>query len=138
MLDATDYEILNLLKQNARLGWREIGEIVHLTGQAVGNRVARLEKLGVVKGYTITTDAALMGLPLRASIHMFMNSANHPAFLAFVRENPNIIRADRISGEGCYLLVALLPNDTALNQLLDTLLTYGNYKVNLSIGVVKA
>ncbi len=41
-MDATDREIIKWLMQNARLLWKEIGEQVHLTGQAVGARIQKL------------------------------------------------------------------------------------------------
>lgn len=52
MLDQTDLKILELLLSNSRMQWQEIGEQVHLTGQAVKNRIDRMEKLGVIEGYT--------------------------------------------------------------------------------------
>lgn len=94
MLDQTDLAILKLLQQNSRMQWREIGEQVHLTGQAVGHRIRKMEEQG-------------------------------------------IIEADRISGEGCYLLKVNVPSSPHLNQLLDDILKYANYRVNISLGKVK-
>lgn len=53
MIDNTDLEILKLLKSNCKMQFRDIGEVVHLTGQAVSNRISRMEHLGVIKGYTV-------------------------------------------------------------------------------------
>ena len=39
MFDSTDFKIIKLLQENARMNWKEIGEIVHLTGQALGNEL---------------------------------------------------------------------------------------------------
>ncbi|PEW97993.1 hypothetical protein CN446_11385 [Bacillus cereus] len=44
MFDSTDFKIIKLLQENARMNWKEIGEIVHLTGQAVGKRINKLEE----------------------------------------------------------------------------------------------
>ena len=57
MLDQTDMEIIKLLTQNSRMQWLDIGEIVHLTGQAVKNRVDRLEKLGIIEGYRVKLNS---------------------------------------------------------------------------------
>ena len=51
-LDMKDSAILQLLKNNARLTYSEIGEQVGLSRTAVKNRVSALEKSGVIRGYT--------------------------------------------------------------------------------------
>ena len=35
-IDSIDVQILQLLNKNARIGGKEIGEKIHMTGQAVG------------------------------------------------------------------------------------------------------
>lgn len=47
MLDQIDLSILALLRKNSRLQWKDIGEQVHLSGQAVGNRIRRMEEQGI-------------------------------------------------------------------------------------------
>lgn len=41
-MDIIDEQILAILKHNSKLSNKEIGEMVHLTGQAVGNRILKL------------------------------------------------------------------------------------------------
>jgi len=137
MLDQTDLAILELLRQNARMQWREIGEIVHLTGQAVGNRIRKMEEMGVIKAYTVTLDPQAMGPSVTALVTIYMKSPDHASFLQFIRRNASIHEAHRISGEGCYLLRVQVSNQDELNQLLDEILHYANYRLHLSIGQVK-
>lgn len=42
-VNQVDLQIISLLEQNSRLKWKEIGERVHLTGQAVAARIQKLE-----------------------------------------------------------------------------------------------
>ncbi len=60
-LDAVDERILRLLVRNARATWREIGDVVGLSANAVAQRVRRLEQVGVVRGWTAVLDPALDG-----------------------------------------------------------------------------
>ena len=55
-LDKLDIAILNILKDNARLSYSEIGEKVGVTRVAVKNRMEILEKHGVIKGYKTVID----------------------------------------------------------------------------------
>ncbi|MEC2479145.1 AsnC family protein, partial [Bacillus cereus] len=36
IIDQTDFEILKLLGENSRIQWKELGQKIHMTGQAVG------------------------------------------------------------------------------------------------------
>lgn len=136
-LDATDWQILQLLKKNARLQWRDIGEQVHLTGQAVANRVARLEKIGIIEAYTLQINERLLGRPLTGYITVFMKSTDHQGFQSLIQTTTCIDRADRISGDGCYILTFSVDSHDTLNAFLNDLLAFGNYRVSLVIGRVK-
>lgn len=50
-LDAMDEKILDVLKENARATFSEIGEIVGLSRVAVKNRIEVMEKNGIIQGY---------------------------------------------------------------------------------------
>ncbi|MGN0513765.1 MAG: Lrp/AsnC family transcriptional regulator [Lachnospiraceae bacterium] len=50
-LDALDNKILEVLENNARATYSEIGEIVGLSRVAVKNRMDILEKNGIIQGY---------------------------------------------------------------------------------------
>jgi Lrp/AsnC family leucine-responsive transcriptional regulator len=137
MLDPTDLAIIDILKKNSRIQWREIGERVHLTGQAVGNRIRRMEELGLIKRYTVDVDHKKLGKAITAFVTVFMKTTDHPAFGEFIMANGAITEADRISGEGCYLLKISVASNEELKELLDSLLSFGNYRVNLSIDSIK-
>ncbi|MBQ8325557.1 MAG: Lrp/AsnC family transcriptional regulator [Lachnospiraceae bacterium] len=55
-LDTLDNKILDVLKDNARATFSEIGEKVGLSRVAVKNRMEVLEKNGIIKGYTTVID----------------------------------------------------------------------------------
>lgn len=137
-LNETDLQILRILLEDASLSFKDIGRLVHLTGQAVGARVRRLQDLGVIEGYTLRWNPERIGLAVHAFITVFMASgATHSKFLRFVAENGSIAEAHRVGGEGCYLLRVQVGTQAALNELLDSLLAFGNYKLSLSIERLK-
>ena len=137
MLDNTDREILKLLKANSKRQFRSIGETVHLTGQAVSNRIARMEDLGVIKGYSVLLDEKLLGKSLTAYVTIFMKTTDHGSFHVFLNNNEFVREASRISGEGCYLLKVQVDSQDNLNCFLDAVLQYGNYRLNIAIEKIK-
>ena len=73
--DPVDERILRLLVRNARATWRDIGDEVGLSANAVAQRVKRLEDAGWVRGYTALLDPALDGSPAAAVV--LLRTATH-------------------------------------------------------------
>lgn len=137
MLDATDRAILALLRENARLQWKEIGEQVHLTGPAVAGRIAKMQDLGILQGFTVQVDEGRLGRPVEAFVTAIMKSTNHAGFVQFLQQEPGVEEAHRTSGEGCYLLRVRAASQEELTAFLDRMLAHANYRVNMSLVRVK-
>jgi len=136
--DDTDLRILELLIEDSTRTHKEIGEEVHLTGQAVGARVRRMRESGVIEGYTLRWNPAKVGLAVEAYVTVFLDAGTiHAAFLAFAQGDERVVRMDRTNGEGCYLLLTRIRTMEELNGFLQDMLKYGNYRVNLSMGRLK-
>ncbi|MNW35550.1 HTH-type transcriptional regulator LrpC [compost metagenome] len=136
-LDHIDIRILQLLAENSRMQWKDLGERIHMTGQAVGNRIKKLEDHGIIKSYSVILDEWKLGFAYTAFVIIYMKTANHDSFIRFMNEHDEIVEAHRISGEGCYHLKIKVKTQDELNSCLDGMLEYGNYGVNLSIKEVK-
>lgn len=137
MVDEIDLKIIEMLKVNAKMPLKVIGECIHLTAQAISNRIIRLQKLGVITQYTICTNNLLLGEHVTAYITIFMKIAKHHQFINFIKENSIIIEAHKISGDGCYLVKVVCSSLEEINILLDNLTEYGTYRLNLSISRIK-
>ncbi|MCM3537932.1 Lrp/AsnC family transcriptional regulator [Priestia endophytica] len=136
-LDNIDIQILRLLTENSRIQWKDLGEQIHMTGQAVGNRIKKLEESGVIKAYSLIINEMKLGILYTAFVSVYMKTTNHHSFIHFINERNEIVEAHRISGEGCYHLKIRVNSQEQLNLFLNTLLKYGNYSLNLSIQEIK-
>jgi Lrp/AsnC family transcriptional regulator for asnA, asnC and gidA len=61
LIDEKDMEILKMLKKDARIPLTEISRIVGISDVAVKKRISKLEKRGVIRGYTALIDPSLLG-----------------------------------------------------------------------------
>lgn len=137
-IDDTDIRILQALLNNALLTHKEIGELVHLTGQAVGARVRKLQDLGVIDGYTLRWNPERIGLHIHAFLILFLNSNQaHQALRDLVQSTEIVQEMHRVSGEGCYWMRVLVRDMVELNKLLEKVLVFGNYKLSMSIERIK-
>ncbi len=73
-LDHVDREILGELERDARISWRQLGEIVHLSPTSTADRVRRMERAGVIDGYTVRIDPAALGRTVRAVIDVSLGA----------------------------------------------------------------
>jgi len=137
MFDELDLKIIDMLKINSKLPLKVIGENVHLTPQAVSNRIIRLQDLDLITQYTICINNALLGKNIIAYITIFMKTTKHDQLTKFLKSNSIIEEAHRISGDGCYLLKVVCCNMEEINSLLDHILEYGTYRLNLSTSTIK-
>jgi Lrp/AsnC family transcriptional regulator, leucine-responsive regulatory protein len=134
MLDSTDRQIIEELSRNSRIKMKELGEKVHLTGQAASARVAKLEDSGVIEGYTIKVNQAKMGHSVHAILHIYTKSANHQPYLSFVKKQEQyVIHNYKVSGESCYLLECTFPSNEFLDDFLTALNNVVSYKLSIVI-----
>jgi len=56
-MDEIDYKILEILRQNSKTTNNELAKIVRLTEGAVRSRIRRLLQTGIIRQFTIITEA---------------------------------------------------------------------------------
>jgi DNA-binding Lrp family transcriptional regulator len=113
LLDETDRQIVAALVENARLSYRAIGERVGLSAAAVNRRIARLEREGVIRGFTAIIDPSAPAHPTEAFVELWCRNHTSPRDIArMLAEIPQVLAAYTVSGDAD-ALVLLRTTDTA-------------------------
>ncbi|MGC9220722.1 MAG: Lrp/AsnC family transcriptional regulator [Solirubrobacteraceae bacterium] len=73
-LDATDFHILNALVADGRMSFADLGKEVGLSPHGAADRVRRLERSGVISGFTALVNLANVGRSLNAFIDVALVS----------------------------------------------------------------
>jgi DNA-binding Lrp family transcriptional regulator len=104
-MDQTDRRIVALLREDARRSFSDIGRHVHLSAPAVKRRVDRLERDGVVLGYTAVVDPRAFGWDTEAFVDLYCEG-NMPgeAIKRAVSGEPGVVSAHTVAGEASALL----------------------------------
>ncbi len=124
-LDDVDWRILGELQRNARVTFTELGRRVALTAPAVADRLRRLEESGIVTGFHAHLDPAKIGYSVVAVVR-WTASGTECAYLGEVaKEVPEVVEADRITGENSYQLKVVARSVEHLEELIDRLMPYG-------------
>lgn len=128
MIDGIDQDILRLLQVDGRMTSAAIGEKVGLTTSTVHERIKKLEKRGVIRGYTALIDAAAVGQPITAFVRLTTGALTgatfrdaKASFTTFVNHHPNILECHSVAGDDCYFLKVRVTSPQALECLLEEL-----------------
>ena len=118
-VEEIDRKIVALLCQDGRMSFTDLSRETGLSVSATHQRVRRLERRGVIKGYTASVDAAQAGLPLTAfvSIKPFDAAApdDAPQRLAHIAA---IEACHSVAGEESYILKVRVASPEDLENLL--------------------
>jgi Lrp/AsnC family leucine-responsive transcriptional regulator len=120
-MDAKDRKIIALLEKDARLGYGDIGKRVGLAGSSVHDRVRKLEKAGVIKGYRAEVDLEAVGLPITAIVSLALRPSSPTDVPAKVAEFPQVESCYSVAGDNSYALMVRAPSTRDLEELLDGL-----------------
>ncbi len=129
-LDDINRDLLDLLQEDGRLSYRELGERVGLSAPAVAERVRKLEEAGVIRGYRAVVDYAELGFPIQCIIRL-----NTPRMASGVDEKlralPEVIEANRVTGSESHVIRAFVRSTSHLEDLLHELWTTGDSITNI-------
>ena len=124
-LDKLDRRILKVLQQQGRISMTELAEQVGLSTTPCTERVRRLEREGVIEGYSARVNPKALGLPLLVFVEIKLASKSGDIFEAFRREVlklPQILDCHLVSGDFDYLIKARIPDMSQYRELLGDIL----------------
>lgn len=96
-LDEIDRKILTLLSSNAKMGNKEIAAEIGLTVTPTFERIKRLERQGVIKGYSVQLDKKKIGKGLHVICQVSLKAHNLDLLVGFEDE---VVHLNEVSA--CY------------------------------------
>jgi Lrp/AsnC family leucine-responsive transcriptional regulator len=124
-LDETNRRLLQELQGDARLSLAELGRRVGLSSPAVAERLQRLERDDVIRGYRVELDPVALGYALSVIIRIRPAPRQLHKVAELARASPEVVECLRITGEDCYLITAHVRSVAHLEELIDQLALFG-------------
>lgn len=119
IIDDTDRKILTILQENARIANSEIAERIGMAPSATFERLRKLERRGVIKGYEVRLDPAKLDCSLVAFIMVRTNElAGEQMAGPELVKIPEVLEVYNVAGEDCYLLKVRTGSPTELSRLI--------------------
>jgi Lrp/AsnC family transcriptional regulator, leucine-responsive regulatory protein len=125
LLDDTNRRLLAELHGDARLSLAELGRRVGLSSPAVAERLARLERDGVIRGYRADVDPRALGFTMGAVIRVRPAPRQIPKVAEAARATPEVAECHRITGEDCFFIKAHVRSVEHLEEIIDRFTPFG-------------
>lgn len=121
-LDPIDFKILRILQEKGKITNIDLSKLVGLSPAPTLERVKKLEKSGLIKGYYAEVEAAELGLGFTALIQVSLTRQVENAihnFITDVKTIEEIVECYQLTGDYDYLLKVMVKDIPAFEQLIS-------------------
>ncbi|HZZ89564.1 MAG TPA: Lrp/AsnC family transcriptional regulator [Caulobacteraceae bacterium] len=120
-MDATDESLLARLRENARASTAALARALGLSRTTVQSRLERLERSGVIAGYTVRLSEAFERSLIHAYVMMTVAPKQAASVIAAARRMPEVRRLQSVSGGFDLIALASAPSVRDMDRLIDAL-----------------
>lgn len=127
-VDGKGMKILRELQINARSTFSEIGRRVGLSSPAVAERVYKMEKAEIIRGYHADINPKLFGHEITAFITMTTKPEKYKKIYTFAENQNEIVECHHISGNESLILKVVSASISQLDGMVEQLSKFGDTK----------
>ena len=140
-IDEKDNEIINLLLKDARMSYSDIGEKVGLSRTAIKNRIAVLEKNGIIGGYRVVVNPQESPEMMTFIVNIETKAENFDEARQLFAESPETVTLVQTTGTCRMVAICVAPDVKTMKTFVNRIyretqgITYIN--ANSVLDVVK-
>ncbi|KSU83263.1 MULTISPECIES: Lrp/AsnC family transcriptional regulator [Fictibacillus] len=118
-LSETDRKILELLSQNGRMSYAEIGKELNISRVSIRDRVHQMMEAGIIEKFSVVINSELVGKTVSA----FFEVDCEPAYLVTVAEklvnNPSVASCYQMTGPSTLHMHVLVEDFPSLESFIN-------------------
>ncbi|MBK7182396.1 MAG: Lrp/AsnC family transcriptional regulator [Bacteroidetes bacterium] len=121
-LDKIDLKILRTLQENAKITNLQLSSEIGLSPAPTLERVKKLERLKLIKGYHAQLNAEMVGIGISAIIQITLTRQIENAISNFKKEInkiPEIMECYQVTGNADYVITVMLKDMRAFEELIS-------------------
>ena len=118
-MDDTDKRLISLLRENARAPTAELGRRLGLSRTTVQGRIERLERQGVILGYTARLSEEMERGAVRAHVMITVGPKDARSVEGALRALPAVRVLHSVSGAFDMLAVVVAPSVAEMDDVID-------------------
>ena len=133
-MEEIDRRIVTLLATDGRMSFTDLAKETGLSVSAVHQRVRRLEKRGVIRGYAALVDYDEIGLPMTAFVSIKPIDPSAPDDAPERLSHLTAIEAcHSVAGDESYILKVRVASPLALEELLQQIRASANVSTRTTV-----
>lgn len=136
-MDKIDMKLVKMLQENARMPLKHLAEGVFLSSPATASRIEKLENDGIITGYGAKIDHKKLGFPITAFINLEIHPSQKPVFYPFIRQHPNVIECDCVTGHYSMMIKVAFESTENLDTFIGQLQTFGSTETKIVFSTAK-
>lgn len=139
-IDNKDLRILREVLSDARLSYREIARRVGLSVATVKARINKLEKRGVIRGYTAILDPSKLGYDVSAIIEIVIAKGKLREVEEEIAKNSNVYAVYDVTGASDAMILVRFKSRGELSRFVKSLLAMDYVErtvTHIILGIVK-
>ena len=134
-MDGTNARILEILQRDARTSVSDISRQIHRAESTTRERMALLEKRGIVTGYRALVDSKQLGYTVHAVVRADCDMGRLPELGRQLRTIPNVTSAQMTTGEKPIRIEVFAADMNELEQVIAKRISPLNLR-DLEVGLV--
>lgn len=135
-IDATNWKILKMLQENARIALKDVAGEVKLSSPTVAERIQKLEDAGIIESYRTKINLAKLGYSLGVYITIKIRFGQTQRFEEYIQTVPEISECHKLTGRDCMLLRGVVRDPKHLEELNIRLAAYGELTTSLILNSI--
>ncbi|MEM4590570.1 MAG: Lrp/AsnC family transcriptional regulator [Nitrososphaerota archaeon] len=121
-IDEIDLKLLHILCQHGRASYRELAKALSVSVATVAYRISRLQRQGLIKGFTAVLDYSKFGLDITAVIELVIREGRLLEVQKELANEPNVVAVYDVTGEVDSIVVAKFRDRQELSQFIKRVL----------------
>lgn len=122
-LDEIDRKLIEALMNNSRSSMRQLAAKLDVALGTIRNRLERLEKEEVIKGYNVVLDPAKVGWEMTVIVGLRITKGKMIDVQKRIAEDPRVFLVYDVTGDYDSFVIAKVQNTDDLNDLTKGVLT---------------
>ena len=136
-MDELDRKILALLSANARTTIKEIAIQVSLTSPAVAERIRKMERGGIIAGYTVRLTPEQSRNTVNAIISIYVAPDQREEFHQLLLGEETVEQCYQVTGQHSHMIKANCQDIPTLERLINRLQKMGQTNTQIVLSTVR-
>ena len=112
-------QIVKLLADDARTSLKDMSVEIGLSSPSVAERIRRLVRVGIIRGFTVDLNPEALGYALEAIVRIRPMPGKVQAVQQLIVGTPQITECDKVTGDDCFVATLYVRSMDEIDTILE-------------------